>query len=375
MAATVFRAEAVGSMLRPSYLQEARASFEAGELTRAELNKVEDHAVDEVIALQEDIGLDVVTDGEMRRRDFMAPLYEGVEGAIAAPGPPLRWKHVTTGKELVWHIPFVVTGRLRMVRSPVLEGFAYARTRARKPVKQSLPSPLLANWGWNAEVLREVYTDPFELLVDATALLRQQARELAAAGCAYIQIDAPDVAALADPSRSVHPASGIHVERLLTEGLELLNTIPDGISGVTFAVHLCRGNIRSHYVTASGYGSIARSLFKRLTRYDTFLLEYDDDRAGGFEPLAHCPKERTIVLGLISSKLPRLEDPDAVVHRVAQAAAYHPHERLAVSTQCGFATEMEGNELSEEDQRAKLRLVAELAHRLWPRGLRDMPKA
>jgi 5-methyltetrahydropteroyltriglutamate--homocysteine methyltransferase len=365
MVATVFRAEVVGSMMRPQYLKEARASFEAGELDRAELVKVEDRAVDEVIALQEDLGLDVVTDGEMRRRDFMAPLYEGVHGTEPALGRPLRWKHVTTGNELVWHIPFTVTGKLGLARSPVVDGFAYARSRARKPVKQSLASPLLANWGWNAEVLRGVYADPFELLVDATALVRRQARELAAAGCSYIQIDAPDIAALADPSRVVHPASGIAVQRLLSEGLELINTIPQGISGVTFAIHLCRGNIRSHYVTAGSYGPIARALFQRLTGYDVFLLEYDDERAGGFEPLVDCPDDKTIVLGLISSKLAELEDPATIASRVARAAAYHPREQLALSTQCGFATELEGNRLTEEDQRAKLRLVVELAHQLW----------
>jgi 5-methyltetrahydropteroyltriglutamate--homocysteine methyltransferase len=362
---TPFRAEVVGSMLRPSYLKKARVSFEAGELDRAQLDKVEDRAVDEVIALQEDVGLDVVTDGEMRRRDFMAPLYEGVHGAEPSVGRPLRWKHVTTGNELIWHIPFAVTGKLRPARSPAVEGFAYARRRARMPVKQSLASPLLANWGWNVELLKDVYADPFELLVDAAALVRQQALDLAAAGCTYIQIDAPDIAALADPSRAVHPATGIPVQRLLSEGLELVNSIPQGIGGVTFAIHLCRGNIRSHYITAGGYGPIARALFQRLTGYDVFLLEYDDERAGGFEPLADCPEDKTIVLGLVSSKRRELEDPDVVVSQVAQAAAYHPHEQLALSTQCGFATELEGNHLSEADQRAKLRLVAELAHRLW----------
>ncbi len=354
-------------MLRASYLKQARAGFAAGELSRAELVEVEDRAVDEAIALQEDAGLDVVSDGEMRRPDFMAPLYEGVEGTRATPGRALRWKHVVSGEQLVWHIPFVVTGRLRQTHHPTLAGFAYASARARRPVKQSLPSPLLANWGWNAEVLRGAYGDPFELLVDATALIREQARRLAAAGCGYIQIDAPDVAGLADPNRGeVHPASGIPVGRLLSEGLDLLNTVPQGIGGVTFGIHLCRGNIRSHYATAGGYGRISRSLFSRLQGYQVFLLEYDDERAGGFEPLADCPEDKTVVLGLVSSKVPRLEEAELIAGQVEQAAAYHPRERLALSTQCGFASELEGNELTEADQRAKLELVADLAHRLWP---------
>lgn len=362
----VLRAETVGSLLRPRYLKEARASLAAGDLTTAEFKRIEDRAVDEAIALQEEAGLDVVSDGEMRRRDFMAPLYEGVEGTEPTPSRALTWKHVATQEQMVWSIPFTATGKLRPTRTPTLAGYAYARARAHKPVKQTLASPLLANWTWNAEKLRDTYSDPFELLVDAATVVREQARSLAEAGCTYIQIDAPDVAALADPSRGeVHPASGIPIDRLLSDGLDLINTIPEGIGDPTFAIHLCRGNIRSHYVTAGGYERISRSLFSRLTNYQVFLLEYDDERAGGFAPLADCPDDKTVVLGLISSKLPHLEDPDTVAARVTQAAAYHPRERLALSTQCGFATEIEGNEITEDDQRAKLALVADLARRLW----------
>lgn len=361
-----YRAETVGSLLRPPYLKQARARFESGNLTRAELTRIEDRAVDHAISLQEEAGLDVVTDGEMRRRDFMAPLHEGVEGAEPTPSRALTWKHVTTGEQMIWSIPFSVTGRLRLTRTPGPAGFAYARARTRTPVKQMLPSPLLANWTWNAEALGGVYGDPFELLVDATTVVREQARSLVEAGCTYIQIDAPDIAGFADPARGeVHPASGLAIDRLLSEGLDLVNTIPDGIDGITYAIHLCRGNIRSHYVTSGGYERISRSLFRRLTNYQVFLLEYDDERAGGFAPLADCPDDKTVVLGLISSKLPQLENPDTVAARVDQAAVYHPRERLALSTQCGFATDMEGNQLTENDQRAKLALVGKLAHRLW----------
>jgi 5-methyltetrahydropteroyltriglutamate--homocysteine methyltransferase len=359
----MFRAETVGSLLRPPYLREARARRAAGELTATEYIRIEDRAVDEAIALQEDAGLDVVSDGEMRRADFMAPLYEGVAGAHASPGRALTWRHAVTKEEMTWHIPFTVTDRLRRTRSPVAAAFAYARARASRPVKQSLPSPLLANWAWAAGT---GYGDPFELLADAAELVRDQARELAELGCTYIQIDAPDIAGLADPRRGdAHPASGIPVDRLLSEGLDLVNAIPDGIDGVTFAIHLCRGNIRSHYATSGGYERIAKPLFGRLPNYQVFLLEYDDERSGGFEPLAECPDDKTVVLGLISSKLPLLEDADAVAQAVAAAAAYHPRERLALSTQCGFATELEGNLVTREDQRAKLALVADLARRLW----------
>lgn len=363
-----FRAEIVGSLLRPAELRKARARLDRGELTAAEFRQIEDRAVDEAIALQEEAGLDVVNDGEMRRRDFMAPLYEGVAGAAPEPGRPLTWKHVVTGETMTWHIPFTVTGRLRRSRSPAAAGYAYARARAHKPVKQSLPSPLLANWVWNADLLRDAYAEPFELLTDAAALIREQARELADLGCTYIQIDAHDIAGFADPARGdVHPASGIPVARLLSDGLDLVNSIAEGTAdGVTFAIHLCRGNIRSHYATSGGYQRISRQLFSRLTNYQVFLLEYDDERAGGFEPLRGCPDDKTVVLGLISSKLPQLEDPSTIRSRVSEAATYYPREQLALSTQCGFATDLDGNQVTEEDQRAKLALVARLAHELWP---------
>jgi 5-methyltetrahydropteroyltriglutamate--homocysteine methyltransferase len=358
-----FRAETVGSLLRPAYLKRAWSRHAAGELTVAELERIEDRAVDDAIALQQDAGLDVISDGEMRRRDFMAPLYEGVEGAAPTPSRALTWKHVVTGEQMTWRIPFSVTGRLRRTHPATAAGYAYARARARTPVKQSLPSPLLANWAWNPDV----YEDPFDLLADAATVIREEARELAALGCEYVQIDAPDIAGLADPRRGdVHPASGVRIDRLLSEGLDLVNSIPEGIDGVTFAIHLCRGNIRSHYATSGGYERISRQLFGRLTRYQTFLLEYDDERAGSFAPLADCPDDKTVVLGLISSKVPALEDPETIAGLVDEAAAHHPREHLALSTQCGFATDMEGNEITEGDQRAKLALVAQLAHRLWP---------
>jgi methionine synthase II (cobalamin-independent) len=367
LATSIFRAETPGSLLRPAYLREARVRRASGELTAAEFTRIEDRAVDEAISIQEEAGLEVVTDGEMRRSDFMAPFYEGVEGVEAAPGRALTWTHVVSGEKTTWHIPFRVTGKVRRVRSPAATAFAYARARAHTPVKQSLPSPLLANWAWDAAGLAGAYSHPFELLADAAALIREQARELADIGCGYIQIDAPDIAGLADPSRGeVHPASGIPVARLLTEGLELVNTIPEGISGVTFALHLCRGNIRSHYATSGGYGRISGQVFGRLTNFGVFLLEFDDERAGGFEPLADCPDDKTVVLGLISSKIGQLEEPAAIAARVARAAEFHPREHLALSTQCGFATELDGNQISEGEQRAKLALVGRIARELWP---------
>jgi 5-methyltetrahydropteroyltriglutamate--homocysteine methyltransferase len=363
----VFRAEVAGSLLRPEYLKEAHQRLARGQLAAADLRVIEDRAVDEAIALQQKAGLDVITDGEMRRRDFMAPLYEEVEGVEPFGGRPLTWTHVATAKKMSWPIPFRVTGKVRRNTSPVADGYAYARDHARSPVKQTLPSPLLMNWAWRAEGLDGIYNDPFELLADATTVIREHARELARLGCDYIQIDAPDIAGLADPARGeVHPASGIPVARLLTDGLDLLNAIPAGIADVTFALHLCRGNIRSHYSASGGYERISRQVFTRLTNYHVFLLEYDDERSGDFAPLTDCPCNKIIVLGLISSKTGQLEDPASVMARIEQATRYYPLEQLALSTQCGFATELEGNHITFHQQQAKLALVAALGRQIWP---------
>jgi 5-methyltetrahydropteroyltriglutamate--homocysteine methyltransferase len=362
----VFRAEVSGSLLRPAYLKKARRQLARGELAAADLRAIEDRAVDEAIALQQEAGLDVITDGEMRRPDFMAPLYEDAEGAEPFAGRPLTWTHVATGKEMTWRIPFRVTGKVRRNGSLVADGYEYLRDHAAMPVKQTLPSPLLMNWAWDAHGLQGAYSDPFELLADATAVIRGHAQELARRGCGYIQIDAPDIAGLTDPARGeAHPASGVPVIRLLSDGLDLLNTIPDGISGVTFALHLCRGNIRSHYTASGGYERISQQVFSRLTNYQVFLLEYDDKRSGDFVPLADCPDDKTIVLGLISSKTGQIEEPASIVERVEQAARYHPLEQLALSTQCGFATDLEGNQVTPRQQQEKLALVAALAREIW----------
>ncbi len=362
-----FRAETVGSLLRPAYLKEAREAAVAGRIAPDELAKVEDGAVDEAIVLQEEAGLDVVTDGEMRRITFMGPIFEAMDGFELVPSYELHWIHAGTGEEMDWRIPVSVTERLRPGRPLAVEEYTYAASKAGKPVKQTLPSPLLAGGTWNPDVSREAYPDPFELLADTTEIIREEARELAARGCSYIQLDAPEVGTWADPNRSESGwATGISYERLLSDGLDLLNTIPEGIDGVTFGLHLCKGNNAGHYTASGGYDRISRQVFSRLGNYDVFLLEYEDERSGGFEPLADCPDDKMVVLGLVSTKLPALEDPGALAARVDEAARYHPRERLALSPQCGFASVMEGNPVTEEVQSAKLRLVADLAHRLWP---------
>jgi len=366
---SIYRADTIGSLLRPQHLVHARQRLEAGELTAAEYKQIEDRAVDQAIAMQESVGLDVVGDGELRRHTFIDQLVEQVEGL----SPDPQADHVPVpfygepGEEapLVFEIPMSVTDKLRRKRMMTVEEFAYARAVARRPVKVTLPSPLMLFLVWSPERTREAYSDPFDLFADGLRLMKEEAQELARMGCEYIQVDAPDFGQLVDESQvRAWEAAGISVERVFSDGVDLLNELAD-IPGVTFGLHLCKGNYDSKWISAGGYESISKTLFKRATNYDVWLLEYEDERSGSFEPLADLPRDKVAVLGLVSSKLEELEAVDDLVRRIDEASAFFPRDQLAVSTQCGFASAGPGNAISEDAQERKLRLVAEVAERAW----------
>lgn len=361
----IYRADTVGSLLRPSYLLEARQAHEEGRIDAAELKRVEDRAVDAAIALQEAVGLDVVSDGELRRFSFFEHLFSHLEGL--GPGGDVRVKFHGQRAEDEWDFaaPLTVVDRIRPKRMLTVEEFVYARAVARRPVKALLPSPVFLYTTWS-ERSREAYPDPYELFADGAAILREEARELARLGCTYIQIDAPDLGTLVGPeNRELREARGMPTERTLTEGVDIVNSVAD-VPGVTFGLHLCKGNYHGKWIAEGGYDLLAESVFTRATNFDVFLLEYEDERSGSFEPLAKMPDDKVVVLGLVSSKLRELEDPDAVVRRIDEAAAFFPKDQLALSTQCGFASVVIGaNPVDEDVQEAKLRLVAEVADRVW----------
>ncbi len=361
----IYRAEVIGSLLRPAYLKQARLDLAADRLSIKQFKQVEDRAVDEAIALQQESGLDVITDGEMRRSGFVGPLTDYVEGFEAIGLDTLPW-HTPAAEETQLTIPFTVTGKLRRRRSLVSEEFTYARARARLPLKVTLPSPLMLALRWSPAFSAEAYPEPFDLFSDAAAILRDEIAELASVGCEYIQIDAPELATLVDPAtcRHVYEVRGISSERLLLEGVDLLNAIAEA-PGVTFAIHFCRGNNAGHWMSAGGYEVISKRVFGRLSRYAIFLLEYDDGRSGSFEPLADVPRDKTVVLGLVSTKTDQLESAEMLVQRFEQAARHFPREQMALSTQCGFASVAAGNPIRPATQQAKLKLVADLAHRLF----------
>jgi 5-methyltetrahydropteroyltriglutamate--homocysteine methyltransferase len=360
---TTYRSEGIGSLLRPRYLADAREAHEAGRLGPAEFKRIEDRAVDAAVAVQEAAGLDVVTDGEQRRYAFFGHLVEALDGFDRYGGWAIPFRN-EQGEQLVFKRPVVVE-KLRWRRSMCSEEFSYLRARARRPAKTTLISAQQAAAYYDPERSKAAYATRDAYLADVVDFTRREIAELVRLGCTYVQIDAPQYAALLDPDiRQGYQARGSDPERLIDACIEMDNAVIAGQPGVTFALHICRGNNRSMFYASGGYDAIAARVFGK-TAFHRFLLEYDDERSGTFAPLAHVPADRIVVLGLVTSKKPALESLESLRQRIADAARVVPLERLALSPQCGFASTMEGNRLTEDEQRRKLERVAETARAVW----------
>jgi 5-methyltetrahydropteroyltriglutamate--homocysteine methyltransferase len=358
----MYRTDVVGSLLRPAYLKEARTEYEAGNLTDAALKRIEDRAIDEAIALQERAGLAVITDGELRRYAFYGHLIEAVEGFDKYGGWAIPFRD-EAGDELMLQRPVVVS-KLQRKRHMCAEEFTYLRAKAKTPAKVTLISAQQAAAYYDAEKSTGAYATVDAYLADLVDILRSEIEELIRLGCTYIQIDSPQYTALLDPTlREGYRTRGNDPDRLLDLAIEMDNAMIGNHANVTFGLHLCRGNNQSKFYAAGDYGPITK-VFSQ-TKFDRFLLEFDDARSGGFEPLREIPNNRTVVLGLISSKKALLENKDELKQRLSEATQYVPLERLALSPQCGFASTLEGNWLTEEDQEAKLRLAVEVAQEIW----------
>jgi 5-methyltetrahydropteroyltriglutamate--homocysteine methyltransferase len=358
------RSDVVGSLLRPPSLVQAREAYEAGRLDAVEFKRVEDRAVDEAIRLQEAAGLDVLTDGELRRYAFFGHLIDAVEGFDKFGGWAIPFRD-ERGGELVFKRP-VVVDKLRWRRSMCGEEFVYLRARSATPAKVALISTQQAAAYYDPQRSAAAYPTRDAYLADIVDLTRREVAELARLGCTYVQIDAPQYAALLDPDlREGYRQRGSDPDRLIDACIDMDNAVIDGHPGVTFALHICRGNNRSMFYASGGYEPIVR-VFAR-SRFRRFLLEYDDERSGGFEPLRAVPEDREIVLGLVTTKKPRVESVDELERRIAEASKHVPLARLALSPQCGFASTMEGNRLGPDDQARKLRVVAEAARAVWGR--------
>ncbi len=360
----VYRADVVGSLLRPEYLKEARRQHEAGELSDVAFKEVEDRAVDAAIAMQIEAGVDVITDGELRRYAFFGHLIDATEGFDKLGGWAIPF-HDDEGNEIVFPRPVVVE-KLKQKRHLCAEEFSYLRARAAgHPTKSTLISAQQAAAYYDPERSKGAYPNIEAYLADVVDILRAEVAELIRLGCTYIQLDAPQYAALLDPEiREGYRTRGNDPDKLLDRCIELDNAVIGDHPGITFGIHLCRGNNQSRYYASGGYDPIAEQVFQR-TNFDTFLLEYDDERSGGFEPLQHVPDDRAVVLGLVTTKKPALESKDSLTRRIQEASQYVPLDRLALSPQCGFASTEEGNHLTETEQTAKLRLVAEVAREVW----------
>ena len=380
--ARVARADVVGSLLRPAYLREARQGARTGTVSEADVRAAEDRAVREAISVQESAGLDVITDGELRRQSWVVtiPLREegashaplaGYEFLPAEPGWWSLWKEPDGRRAQVWTAatrPFVTKG-LRVVRDIVAEEYAFLKANAHARTKFTIPAPSWHRIFWHPEYSRSVYPTPEDFLRAVAAYLREEVvPKLIALGGDYIQMDAPNYAQwhVDAGNRAAFEAWGHDMTAELIADAEIDNTVFEGVGGVTRAIHICRGNAPGgRWLADGGYERIAGEVFPRLTNYDRLLLEYDTPRAGDFSPLRHVRPETAVVLGLLTTKQGALEDAAAVEARVREATQYISLTRLAVSPQCGFASGEAGNPLTLEQQEAKLRRVAEVARRVW----------
>ncbi len=360
--------DVVGSLLRPPELLEAQKKLARGETTPAEFKRVEDRAVDEALRLQEEAGLDVVTDGEMRRLSFQSQMTAAVEGFSEWDLNAFlwgRWQSDELGEMVIERPPIAVVGKLRRKRFLSAEEFTYARGRTTRVLKVTLPSPSLFAGFWDSRRSSGAYERLDDFLVDVAEILREEVEELVRLGATYIQLDAPQYPLLMDPRyRSFYESRGWPADRWLELGLELDNRVIGNQPHVTFGFHLCRGNQASRWLVAGGYDWLAPRIFSRI-HAQRLLLEYDDRRSGTFEPLTQVPEDKIVVLGLVTTKTPRRETVEELVGRIREASALVPLERLALSPQCGFASSVIGNAISLEDQRVKLRTIVQTAARVW----------
>ena len=359
-----FRADHIGSLLRPAKLREAFRQHAAGKIGDAEFDKIQNQAIRDVVRLQESVGLQVVTDGEFRRASYWGRFVSLIDGFVIKPAQFTF--HDDHGHETEFTAPHVVS-RLKRKASSGLVEFSFVKSLTKSVPKITMPAPSTMHY-WRVGNWSEpgIYADAKEFFVDLGRVYQQEIAELAAAGCQYVQLDEVALANLCDPaSRKKARSLGADPEALVDLYVEAINeAVRDLPANVVVGVHICRGNFRGKYLSEGGYDSVADKLFSGA-RVNHFLLEYDTPRAGDFAPLRFLPKNKGVVLGLVSSKLPQLESIDVLKRRAAEAAKYVDSARLAISPQCGFASTVAGNPVSEADEVAKLRLCVQAGQAIW----------
>jgi 5-methyltetrahydropteroyltriglutamate--homocysteine methyltransferase len=360
-----FRADHVGSLLRPRALAEARAAHKAGMLSADALRAVEDRCIEQAIRRQEELGLRAATDGEYRRAYWHYDFVSGLDGVeLYEPEQKIQFKG---GVPLP--LALRVTGRIGFGRPVMIEDYRFVAGHVRSAVaKMTIPSPSVVHFrGGRRAIDATTYPDMDGFFADLAEAYYRAVAAFGAAGCRYLQLDEVNIAYLCDPEQIAGlKARGEHVDDLLQVYAGLLNRAIEGRpDGMVISMHLCRGNFRSSWVASGSYEPVAEVLFNQINA-DAYFMEYDSDRAGGFEPLRFVPRgDKVVVLGLVTSKSGALESKDELKRRIEAASRYLPLEQLALSPQCGFASTEEGNLLTEEEQWPKLRLCVEVAQEVW----------
>jgi 5-methyltetrahydropteroyltriglutamate--homocysteine methyltransferase len=362
-----FRADHVGSLLRPQKLLDAREKKKASQITQAQLTAVEDEAIREVIKLQEELGLQSITDGEFRRTFWHLDFLEQFANVTVIP-PRIKARFHTREGDVEFAPPGLrVDGKLARPHPIFVDHFNFVKAATRQTAKQTIPSPSNMHFrGGRAAIDQRAYPDMAGFYADLARVYSEEVRDLGAAGCRYLQIDEVNFAYLCDPKlREQVRAIGEDPAKLPHTYAKLINdSIATRPKDMVVSMHLCRGNFQSAWVAEGGYDPVAETLFNEVG-VDAYFLEYDDPRSGDFKPLRYLPKGKTVVLGLVTTKVATLESKDELKRRIDEAARYAPLDQLALSPQCGFSSTVEGNKITLDDEKKKIRLVVETAREVW----------
>jgi 5-methyltetrahydropteroyltriglutamate--homocysteine methyltransferase len=361
-----FRADHVGSFLRPPALLEARDRFQQGAISREQLRAVEDDAIRDIVRFQEDLGLQGITDGEFRRTFFHVDFLEQLEGVEVRGGSIGRFHRATGDVDFAPPV-MTVTAKLRHARPIQVTDFLFLQSVTTRVPKVTIPSPTMLHFrGGRDAISREAYPDLDTFFTDVAASYREEIAQLGEAGCTYLQLDDTNLAYLCDPAmREGARQRGDDPDELPRRYARLINAaIAERPPGMTVCIHLCRGNFRSAWAAEGGYEPVAEVLFNELN-VDGYFLEYDDARSGDFTPLRFVPPGKVVVLGLVSTKVDELESKDTLIERIHEAARYVPLDQLCLSPQCGFSSTVHGNEIARAAQAEKLRLVVDTAREVW----------
>ncbi|AXK82086.1 5-methyltetrahydropteroyltriglutamate--homocysteine S-methyltransferase [Pseudolabrys taiwanensis] len=359
-----FRADHVGSLLRPAPLKEARAKFAQGAIDAAALKEIEDREIEKIVAKQAEIGLKLATDGEFRRSWWHFDFFRGLQGVDFIEAPPIKFHGVLTKSEAV-----KINRKVDFAGHPHLEHFKFLKSVCKTVPKMTIPAPSTFHFRQGRVMIsKEVYPDLDQYFADVAATWKKAIRAFYDAGCRYLQLDDTAWAMICDPKERAHSRErGDEPDSLPAKYAEVTNAALEGKpADMTVTMHSCRGNFRSTFIASGGYEFVAEHLLGKVN-IDGYFLEFDTDRAGGFEPLRHLKGNKQVVLGLVTSKSGKLESKDDIKRRIDEATKFVPLEQLCLSPQCGFASTEEGNVLAEEEQWAKLRMIVELAEEVWGR--------